>query len=369
MLDTLIRDIGARFGLGDQARPLVQMVVAYITNPATGGLTGFLDKFRTVGAGSMVDSWLGNATAPVTPTVNQIESALGAGTGTGLLSQVASRLGLSADKVGAAVAALVPALISRLTPGGTIPSVLPAEYSEFAREGHTLLGLTGTGSAAAELVRPTTATPVPPPRTVPPVVEEKSGFAKWLPWLIAALVVIFGVSYCSKNKQEAVPPAESNVPAPSAPADTTPVAPAPAPETAPAPTAAAPVAPAADNFTAPEGAGVLDGVHESVPLLRVFFDTGKTEVAAEFADKSKPLVDYLQANPDVKAIVSGFNDPTGDPALNAELSKNRAEAVKAALLMAGVAADRVVLEKPAETTDTGATNAASRRVDVMLRKD
>ena len=369
MLDTLIRDIGARFGLGDQARPLVQMVVAYITNPATGGLAGFLDKFRTVGQGSMVDSWLGNAAAPVTPTVDQVDAALGSGTGSGLLSQIATRLGFGSDKVGAAVAALVPALISRLTPGGNIPSVLPAEYSEFAREGHALLGLTGTGSPAAELVRPTTAAPVPPPRTAPPATQEKSGLAKWLPWLIAALVVIFGVSYCSKNKQDIAPPAETNVPAPSAPADTAPPpAPVPAPEPTPAPVAPAPAA-SADDFTAPEGAGVLDGERESVPLLRVFFDTGKTEVATEFADKAKPLVDYLQANADVKAIVSGFNDPTGDPALNAELSKNRAEAVKAALVMAGVSSDRVVLEKPAEATDTGATNAASRRVDVMLRKD
>lgn len=184
---------------------------------------------------------------------------------------------------------------------------------------------------------------------------------KWLPWIIAALVVIFGISYCAKNKQGEVvsTPAPEAVPAPAAPA--APVAPEPT-------AAPAAIAPATDSFMAPEGAGVLDGLQSDVPLLRVFFDTGKTDVAPEFADKAKALVAYLQANSDAKAVISGFNDPTGDPAKNAALSKQRAESVQAALQAAGVPADRTVLEKPADSTDTGATNAASRRVDVMLRK-
>ncbi|WP_312594537.1 OmpA family protein, partial [Comamonas terrigena] len=140
---------------------------------------------------------------------------------------------------------------------------------------------------------------------------------------------------------------------------------APAPAPAPAPAA---TPPATDSFTAPEGAGVLEGMLQDMPMLRVFFDSGKTEVAPEFADKAKALVAYLQGNPDAKAVISGFNDPTGDPAKNAELSKHRAEAVQTALVAAGVPIERTALEKPADTTDTGGSNAASRRVDVVLRK-
>jgi hypothetical protein len=81
-----------------------------------------------------------------------------------------------------------------------------------------------------------------------------------------------------------------------------------------------------------------------MPMLRVFFDSGKTEVAPEFADKAKALVAYLQGNPDAKAVISGFNDPTGDPAKNAELSKHRAEAVQTALVAAGVPIERTALE-------------------------
>ena len=112
---------------------------------------------------------------------------------------------------------------------------------------------------------------------------------------------------------------------------------------------------------------MVDGVDQGVPTLRVFFDSGKIDVATEFAGKSKALVDYLAANADAKAVISGFNDPTGDPAKNAELSKQRAMAVQAALVLAGVPSERTALEKPADSTDSADTNAAARRVDVMLR--
>ena len=350
MLDTLIREISARLGLGDQARPLIQMLVAYIANPATGGLSGFLDKFRSAGMDGLVQSWLGSATTPQVPSASQLDTVLGAGDG--LLNKLATRLGLPYDKVSTAVAALLPMLVSRMTPGGTVPNVLPTEFNDIAREGQSLFGM-GQAAAARVGAAATAATA----SAAAPVAAASGGIGKWLPWLIAALVVILGISYCAKGKPPAEAPAPAAVPAPAAPE------PAPAPAPAPAATP-----PATDSFTAPEGAGVLEGMLQDMPMLRVFFDSGKTEVAPEFADKAKALVAYLQGNPDAKAVISGFNDPTGDPAKNAELSRHRAEAVQTALVAAGVPIERTALEKPADTTDTGASNAASRRVDVVLRK-
>ncbi|MDH1704264.1 YidB family protein, partial [Comamonas terrigena] len=127
MLDTLIREVSARLGLGDQARPLIQMLVAYIANPATGGLSGFLDKFRSAGMDGLVQSWLGSATTPQVPSASQLDTVLGAGDG--LLNKLATRLGLPYDKVSTAVAALLPMLVSRMTPGGTVPNVLPTEFN------------------------------------------------------------------------------------------------------------------------------------------------------------------------------------------------------------------------------------------------
>ena len=389
MLDSFIREMSARWGLADQGRPLVQMLVAYINNPATGGLTGFLDKFRKAGWGGMVNSWVGNQGTAEVPTTSQIETVLGSGEG--FLNQVANRLGLSADKVSAAVAGMLPALIGRMTPDGTIPMSLPAEFDGLAREGQSLLGW-GAGAAtaaygAARTGAHTAATAVAEP-------TSSGGLGKWLPWLIAALVVIFGVSYCSKDKTPVEQPVVETTPAPAA--DPMPQPPEPAPAvtepavTDPAPAVTDPAAPAlapsapvesssaphaapdsstdTANFTVPNGADVVDGMVNGLPVLRVFFDVGKTDVAPAFADKSKALVDFLQANSEVTAVISGFNDPTGDPVRNAELAKERAQAVKAALEAAGIAADRAILEKPADTTDTGSTNAESRRVDVMLRR-
>ena len=379
MLDTLIREFSARWGLADQGRPLVQMLVAAISNPATGGLPGFLEKFRREGWGGMVNTWVDNNATPENPTTAQIETVLGGSSAGGLLNQLATRLNLPYDKITTAVAGLLPMLIGRMTPDGTIPSTLPTEFSTLAREGNALLGLgVGAGSTAAGAAAAHTR--AARAATASPVSSSSAGLGKWLPWLIAALVVIFGVSYCSKSKD----PVETPPPAPTTPAPVEPVPATPAPEPVPEPAPAEPAAStdaagttattdsagtaAGAAMAAPEGADVLDEMHNGMPALRVFFDTGKTDVAASFAEKSKSLVDFLNTNPDIKAIISGFNDPTGDPMRNAELSKQRAEAVKNALVAAGVAEDRAVMEKPAETTDTGVNNAAARRVDVMLRR-
>ena len=64
-----------------------------------------------------------------------------------------------------------------------------------------------------------------------------------------------------------------------------------------------------------------------------------------------------------KLVLSGFVDPSGDAAKNAELAKLRAFAVRDALKAAGVAERQNRAEKPEDLT-AGATSAAEgRRVD------
>lgn len=145
--------------------------------------------------------------------------------------------------------------------------------------------------------------------------------------------------------------------------------PAVAPAAAPAPIVAAapaPVAPAPQAV--PEGAGVIAGERDTRPMLTVYFDTGKADVTPDFTAAAAPVLGYLQDNPGAMLAISGFNDPTGNAAANAELSRNRAQNVKAALEKLGVEADRAALEKPAETTDTGATNTEARRVEVVVKE-
>ena len=101
------------------------------------------------------------------------------------------------------------------------------------------------------------------------------------------------------------------------------------------------------------------------PAAKVSFASGKTEVPAESSDAVKKAAEFLAANKDAKVQLSGFNDPTGDPAKNAELSKQRAFSVRDALKAAGVAEDRIVLKKPDDTNKAGNPDAA-RVVEMSL---
>ena len=77
------------------------------------------------------------------------------------------------------------------------------------------------------------------------------------------------------------------------------------------------------------------------------------------------MVNYLKANPASKAVISGFNDPRGDAAMNAELSKNRAKAAREALKTAGIDEARVEMRKPADT-NLGGDLKEARRVEISV---
>ena len=127
-------------------------------------------------------------------------------------------------------------------------------------------------------------------------------------------------------------------------------------------------APAPVAVTAPAPAAVV--VTEDVASVRVedgvvkfYFASGKADLAA---GANEALADVVKGVADGRmAIVSGFHDATGDAALNAELAKNRALAVREALKALGVAEDRIELKKPEETQASG-SNAEARRVEVAL---
>ena len=142
--------------------------------------------------------------------------------------------------------------------------------------------------------------------------------------------------------------------------------PAVTPVAAPAPVVAAP-APAVVAEPIPVGAGVTAGERDGKPMLTVYFDTGKSDVTNDLAAAVAAVKDYVAKNEGTKLAVSGFNDPTGNAAANAELSKNRAQAVGKALEAAGVPAAAIELVKPDETTDISGDNTAARRVEVTVQ--
>jgi K(+)-stimulated pyrophosphate-energized sodium pump len=122
----------------------------------------------------------------------------------------------------------------------------------------------------------------------------------------------------------------------------------------PAPLAAAP-APAA---VAPAPAAPA--------AAKLFFATGSAELPADGAKTLEAIVAYVKANAGAKLAISGFHDTTGNAALNEELAKNRAKAVREALKGAGVAEDRIEMRKPEVTTGSGSADEA-RRVEVSVK--
>jgi K(+)-stimulated pyrophosphate-energized sodium pump len=89
---------------------------------------------------------------------------------------------------------------------------------------------------------------------------------------------------------------------------------------------------------------------------------------ADTSGKLAPIIGYLQSHPTAKAAIQGFHDPRGDAETNAMLAKNRAGAIWNVLTEAGISRDRVILEKPLNTTGTGSL-AEARRAEVSVRNE
>ena len=108
----------------------------------------------------------------------------------------------------------------------------------------------------------------------------------------------------------------------------------------------------------------IDEVGE--PLLKVYFDTGATELPAEAAQALAPVLAALEAQTEAVVLLSGFHDETGSADVNAEIAKNRALAVRDAMLAAGVPAERVMMRRPAVALG-GSDDAEARRVEVRVQ--
>jgi len=189
------------------------------------------------------------------------------------------------------------------------------------------------------------------PTAASPAFEETAraasgGMGKWLPLLLAALVVIaliWALRSCGHKETT------TTVMAPTTDAVET------APMVEPTPTAAIPT-----------GSGMVSEVTNGRPVLRVFFAVGKSDVTKDLSTAASSVKDYIDTHPGSFVAVSGYNDPTGDPAANAALSKRRAEEVSKALVDTGIPAASIKMIKPADTTGNGDTNSQARRVDVTV---
>ncbi len=102
-------------------------------------------------------------------------------------------------------------------------------------------------------------------------------------------------------------------------------------------------------------------------LVKVFFAVDSATLAVVDSDGVVvKTIEVLKLQPKAIVLLSGFHDPSGDAAHNAALAKARAEAVRNALVAAGVAPERVKLRKPETTVGSGSPEEG-RRVEVRVQ--
>jgi uncharacterized protein YidB (DUF937 family) len=112
LLGSVLGDTGGTNPLGGLAEQVLPMLQG-------GGLADLLGKFGAAGLADKAASWVS------TGENAQLSGAeVGAALGDDTVGDLAGRTGLSADEVSGGLAGLLPGLVDRLTPDGTLPGNL-----------------------------------------------------------------------------------------------------------------------------------------------------------------------------------------------------------------------------------------------------
>jgi outer membrane protein OmpA-like peptidoglycan-associated protein len=102
----------------------------------------------------------------------------------------------------------------------------------------------------------------------------------------------------------------------------------------------------------------------------IHFDPGQAIVKPASQPTIDQLASLLKSQPDLRFRVEGHTDADGDAAANQRLSQARAEAVRAALVRAGIASSRLTATgwgeaKPLDPGNTASAKAQNRRVEFV----
>lgn len=131
--------------------------------------------------------------------------------------------------------------------------------------------------------------------------------------------------------------------------------------TAPTPVVASSPAAVILADTAPADADTAQVVVDK-GVVKFYFAIGKADLAKGAQTALKDVLEGVKAGK--KAVISGYHDSTGNTAQNQELSKQRAFAVRDALLRFGVPEKQIELRKPVNAE--AGKSAEARRVEVVL---
>jgi len=321
-MDVLVNEVDSKFGLGAGKAGSLLTAILSLIQEQSGGLAGFLDRFRSAGLGDMVSKWLSGG--PAQPVSSEsLQSALGQNT----LSSIASRTGISLSTATSALGFMLPKLIQTLAPGGAIPTRLPSDALSY------LTGATGMVTAGARQAVHA---------------AEQSGLRRWLWPIVALLAALLLFAFWPKsrpattafNADEQIRLASEK--------------------------ASAALAALKPGYAPQELVSAMN-------LEIINFATGSAEIPQSSQPFLNRAAEVIKTGPNTAVIeIGGHTDNTGDAAANLALSQQRADAVRNYLIQQGVATTTLNAKgygdtKPIASNDTDEGRFRNRRIEFSAR--
>lgn len=106
----------------------------------------------------------------------------------------------------------------------------------------------------------------------------------------------------------------------------------------------------------------------------ILFDTGKADLKPEAKKNLTEMAQIMKKYPENVLMINGHTDSTGSAAINEELSKKRAEAVRSHLVSNGIPSETVSTQglgpsQPVADNKTDAGRRQNRRVEIEISVD
>jgi uncharacterized protein YidB (DUF937 family) len=96
---------------------MLGIIMELLKSSDFGGLQGLANTFNEKGLGEIISSWIGKGeNLPISP--EQIQQVFGSGQ----LEQIAEKLGVSSDEASSGLAQMLPQIVDKLTPQGSLPT-------------------------------------------------------------------------------------------------------------------------------------------------------------------------------------------------------------------------------------------------------
>jgi uncharacterized protein YidB (DUF937 family) len=117
LFEDLTKDVVGAIGGDESHGNVVQSVMGMINSPGSGGLAGLAQTFEQKGLGNLMSSWISNGPNPAA-TPDQMQKVFGSEK----IAELAQQAGISPQVAASTLAAVLPALIDKLTPNGQLPT-------------------------------------------------------------------------------------------------------------------------------------------------------------------------------------------------------------------------------------------------------